>query len=210
MKCSKPNRRIFLVNLLKIPFLLCIFFSFGKKASAQVIQNLQGGSFFLFNRPDFSAWTIKGNANWHFEDALVVADQGSGLLVSRINLSNFILEFDYWLTNNSQSSLFLRCLNPDVINPNTSYRIDLSTHTYSSVDQDSFVNIPKLANQNIYNRWNTIKISFINNQFNLFFNNNLMIENLINNQFASGPLAIGFRNGVLKLRNFKITIPGRW
>jgi len=211
MNCLNPHiRRIFLVNSLKILSSVYLFLTFEKKVYGQVIQNLQGGSFSLFNKQDFSAWTIQGNANWHFEDSLVVADQGGGLLVSKVNLNNFILEFDYWLINNSQSALFLRCTNPGVINSNTAYKINLSNHISPSIDGDSFVDLPKLINQNVSRKWNTVKISFINNQFNLNFNNNSIIENLINNQFNSGPIAIGLVDGVLKLRNLRITIPGRW
>lgn len=182
----------------------------GKNAIGQVLQNLQGGSFSLFNMQDFSAWTMQGNANWHIENNQVSANQGSGLLVSRVNLTNFILEMEYWADKVTQSALFLRCINPNVINSNTAYQIDLTNSPTNAVNSNPFLNIPDLLKKNTAGRWNTLKINAINNQFNVTLNNKAIVDNLINNQFSSGPIAIGLAEGALKLRSLRITIPGRW
>lgn len=203
------SRRNFLNNLLVFPSLT--FFSiFWRGAHGQVIQNLQGGSFSLFNMQDFSAWTMQGNTNWHIHNKEVVANQGGGLLVSRPNLSNFILELDYWVKYKTQCALFLRCTSPEVINSNTAYQITISESADSDFESDSFINLPKVVKNNYSNRWNKLRVSFIGNQFNLSLNNSEIIKNLVNNQFSSGPIAIGLKNGVIKLRSLQIIIPGRW
>jgi hypothetical protein len=200
--------------MLKMPFrllqLLSLVFLMGVSSLSlsQAILTKIGSSFPMFNGSDLSAWTQTGNANWQVSSNQLLANQGSGLLISKLTAPDYQIDFDYWVTDNSQAVIFIRCTNKDVINTDTAYQISLVNRD-NSQGAGSIATLNNVAATIVANQWNHMQISVIGSQISVTLNG--VNSQVTDTRFGSGGrVAINYQAGELRLKNFNITIPGRW
>lgn len=200
--------------MLKMPFrllqLLSLVFLMGVSSLSlsQAILTKIGSSFPMFNGSDLSAWTQTGNANWQVSSNQLLANQGSGLLISKLTAPDYQIDFDYWVTDNSQAVIFIRCTNKDVINTDTAYQISLFNRD-NSQGAGSIATLNNVAATIVANQWNHMQISVIGSQISVTLNG--VNSQVTDTRFGSGGrVAINYQAGELRLKNFNITIPGRW
>lgn len=185
--------------------------TFSTISFAQALQTRIGGAFSLFNGQDTSAWNRVGNANWYPINNGVAADQGSGLLVGRFAFTDYQVEFEYWIDDKTQFSLFTHCLDSNYISTRTALEINLSNNVSGEYGPGSIVGLKKaISIPSILNRWNTVFISSLSNQLTIIINGTKVIDSFDSGRFTSGPFAIQFNGGNIKITNFSATIPGRW
>jgi hypothetical protein len=182
----------------------------GRHAFGQAIQTKLGGQFSLFANSDFSAWIQQGNANWHITNGEVIVDQGSGYIINKFPLRDFVLDVDYWASESAQASLFFKCTNPYLLNTKTAYQLSLTDKPGSPYPAGSLVNIYPLKDSPLATGWNNLTIKVMGQQINVLLNNKLVISNLVDTQFAQGQIAILVDRGVFKIRAVNVVIPGRW
>ena len=60
------------------------------------------------------------------------------------------------------------------------------------------------------NQWNKVIISSQSNKISVTLNGVTIANKMDYPNFSSGPFAIGFGGGNLKIANFTAIIPGRW
>ncbi len=63
----------------------------------------------LFDGTHLDHWHPIGDANWRLEDGVVVADKGSGFLVSKEAYADFQLRVEFWVDEDANSGIFIRC-----------------------------------------------------------------------------------------------------
>jgi len=175
---------------------------------AQAILTKSGSSFPMFNGSDLSAWLQSGNANWHLNRNEVIVNQGQGMLLSKFGVPDFQIDFDYWVGDSTQASLFIRCMNSNVINLGTAYEVRLNNAAAGSSGAGSIVNLMKLKPSVIVNQWNHLQVSAIGNQISVTLNG--VTASVVDTRFVAGPIALNYQGGDLRLKNFNFTIPGRW
>jgi len=175
---------------------------------SQAIITKSGSSFPMFNGSDLSAWLQYGNANWHVNGNEVIVNQGRGMLLSKFGVPDFQIDFDYWVGDGTQASLFIRCLNTNVINPDNAYEVRLSNAATGSGGAGSIVNMMKFKSSAIVNQWNHLQVSAMGNQISVTING--VSGSVVDTRFAVGPIALNYQSGDLRLKNFNFTIPGRW
>lgn len=176
-------------------------------AFSQAILTKVGSSFPLFNGADLSAWTQTGNANWQVVNKEPTVTQGSGMLVSKFSAPDLLLEFDYWVSDDAKATIYFRCTNPSAINPDTAYEVILVNQA-NGVGAGSIRSLSKAQFNQVANQWNHIQISAIGNKLSVTLNG--VVNQVIDARFSAGPIAVNYQGGVLRLKNFNFTIPGRW
>lgn len=161
----------------------------------------------MFNGADLSAWTQMGNAAWQVSNNQITVNQGSGMLVSKLAQPDYRIDFDYWVSENSEASIFIRCSNPNVINSETAFEIALSNQANQGAG--SIVTINKVSPTRVTNQWNHIQVSAIGSKISITLNG--VTNQITDTRFgAGGPMAVNYQHGEMRLKNFNVTIPGRW
>src|SRR5437870_850298 len=69
-------------------------------------------------------WNRVGSANWAVVDGVVTADRsdkGAGFLVSKNSYKDFVVRAEFWVSDNANSGIFMRCADPNAITDKTCY-----------------------------------------------------------------------------------------
>src|SRR3972149_408573 len=66
----------------------------------------------LFNGSNLNAFNPIGNANWSVVDGVVQANMGTGFLVTKASYTDFQIRLEFWVDDNANSGVFIRCSNP--------------------------------------------------------------------------------------------------
>jgi len=194
------------IQLIRLSVLsLLIITSF--PAYSQAILTKVGSAFPLFNGADLSAWTKTGNASWQIANNELSVTQGSGMLVGRLNIPNYIIEFDYWVSDDAQASMYFRCTDPNVINTETAYEVSL-VNKANGVGAGSIQLLSKVKPNQVANQWNHIQVSAIGTQISVTLNG--IVNQVTDTRFSAGLFAMNYQGGELRLKDINVTIPGRW
>jgi hypothetical protein len=94
------NRRSMLVGAISMSA-VALFFSSPAGAQAD-------GWTTLFDGKNLDSWNKTGDANWRIEDGLVVADRGSGHLVTKTSYGDFAIRAEFWVDSKANSGIFIR------------------------------------------------------------------------------------------------------
>lgn len=158
-------------------------------------------------------WNRVGDANWRAEDGAIVADKGKGgFLVSKNSYKDFQIRAEFWADHTTNSGIYMRCANPDVITDKTCYeanifdqRPDPTYGTGGIVHIAPVSPMPKAGG-----KWNTYEITVKGPQLTVVLNG-VQTAKVEHSQFAQGPIALQFANrpqdnpgGAIKWRKLQI------
>ena len=79
----------------------------------------------LFDGKNLDNWNQIGDANWRLEDGAVVANKGNGFLVSKTNYTDFQLRAEFWVDDDANSGIFIRCTDPNKVTGTTAYEVNI-------------------------------------------------------------------------------------
>src|SRR6185436_18878173 len=69
----------------------------------------------LFDGKNLDNFNQIGGANWKITDGVVEANMGmAGFLVSKASYTDFEFKADFWVTDDANSGVFIRCENPQM------------------------------------------------------------------------------------------------
>ena len=105
-------------------------YSVGLRAQAknQAKAAAKGKWVTLFDGKSMANWTPSGDANWRLMDGAAVADKGMGYLVSRNSYTDFEVRAEFWVSDNANSGVFIRCAGGWIQrNANTRVHLHLGT-----------------------------------------------------------------------------------
>src|SRR5712691_8085488 len=88
----------------------CALAFFAGHAAGQA--NSTAGWTTLFDGKNLAAFNMIGDANWRLMDGAVQADKGNGFLVTKNSYADFQLKAEFWVNDEANSGVFLRCENP--------------------------------------------------------------------------------------------------
>src|SRR6185503_17724240 len=69
----------------------------------------------ILDGTSLKGWDVVGNANWSVADGAVQASMGNGYLVSPMSYTDFEIEAEFWVTDDANSGIFIRCSDPKMI-----------------------------------------------------------------------------------------------
>jgi hypothetical protein len=154
-------------------------------------------------------WNPVGEANWRAQDGAIVADKKTGkdigYLVSKNSYTDFAIHAEFWVSDDANSGIFLRCADPKNIGSKTCYEVNIydkrpdpSFGTGAIVDVASVSPMPKAGG-----KWNTFDITAQGAHLTVTLNG-IRTADAHDSRLASGPFALQYDAGVVKFRNVTI------
>jgi hypothetical protein len=132
-------------------------------AGAPALANAQGagGWTVLFDGRSLDHWNRIGDADWKLDDGAVVADKGSGYLVSKEAYGDFQLRVEFWVNDEANSGVFIRCEDPQKIAGATGYEVNIyDQRPDPSYGTGAIVNVAKVDPMpKAGGKWNTYEIT---------------------------------------------------
>jgi hypothetical protein len=186
--------------------------------SHQASGQTQAGWITLFDGKNLDNWNQIGNANWRIEDGVVVADKGNGFLVSKASYTDFLLKAEFWVDDDANSGIFIRCTDPDKVTGSTAYEVNIwDRRPDPSYGTGAIVNVAKVSPMpKSAGKWNVYEIVAKGSTFTVTLNGQKTVDGAQDTKFASGRIALqhglglkdekGVQNdkGVVKFRKVEI------
>jgi hypothetical protein len=159
----------------------------------------------LFDGSSLSNWNPIGDANWSLGDGMVQANKGNGFLVSKNTYKDFQIKAEFWVDDDANSGIFIRCSDPQKIGTATGYEVNIYDKrpdpTYGTgaiVDVAKVVPMPKAGG-----KWNTYDITVKGTQFIVVLNGTKTVD-VQDSKFSDGYVALQYGGGVVKFRKVEI------
>jgi hypothetical protein len=163
----------------------------------------------LLDGTSLEGWNRVGESNWRIEDGAVVADKLAAKtpahLVSKNAYKNFMLQVEFWASDDANSGIYIRCADPAVITDRSCYEINIfdkrpdpSYGTGAIVHFAEVSPMPKAGG-----KWNTLEISANGRHIEAKLNGQKTAE-VHNGLFAEGPITLQHGAGVIKFRKVAI------
>jgi len=177
-------------------------------AGAQPAYNASGqagGLTTLFDGKSLKGWNIVGDANWEVVDGVVQATKGTGFLVTPVSYGDFQITLEFWVTDDANSGVFIRCEDPKTINAMNAYEVNIydkrPDQTYRT---GGIVDVAKPASIiNTGGQWNTYDITARGPRLMVTLNGMKMVD-VEHKGHTRGPIALQYGAGTVKFRNVRI------
>ena len=187
--------------------LTALGFSAGSLVSKAVSQ--EAGWITLFDGKSLDGWDQVGESNWRVEDGAIVVDKmagkEAGYLVSKKPYKNFIVRVEFWPSDDANSGIYFRCLDPKKITDRTCYEANIFDQrpdpSYGTGAITRYVEVdpmPKAAG-----KWNTYEVTAKGRDITVVLNGQTTAK-LRNGMFDEGPIALQHGAGAIKIRKVEI------
>jgi hypothetical protein len=159
----------------------------------------------LFDGKELGSWTPIGNANWKVVDGAVEANTGNGFLVSKASYGDFEFKLEFWVNDDANSGVFIRCQNPSQIDAMNAYEVNIydkrPDQTYRT---GSIVDVaPPTSVINTGGKWNTMEITARGPRMIIVLNGTKTVD-VEHKTHARGPIALQYGAGIVRFRNVQI------
>jgi hypothetical protein len=180
-------------------------FQFSGAASGQA----DDGWITLLDSTNKGDWGEVGTANWEMKDGAMTADKLNGkdlgYLVTKNSYKDFQIRAEFWVDEEANSGVFLRCDRSDKIDAKICYEVNIfdkrpdpSYGTGAIVDVAKVDPMPKAGG-----KWNTYEITAQGPHLVIVLNGQKTAD-VQDSKHASGPFALQYASGVLKFRKVQI------
>ncbi|MDB5640454.1 MAG: hypothetical protein JWP51_5362 [Bradyrhizobium sp.] len=180
-------------------------FQFSNTASGQN----EGGWITLLDSTKMGDWDEVGKANWAMKDGALTADKLDGkdlsYLVTKDSYKDFQIRAEFWVSDDANSGIFIRCEQPKSIGAKTCYEVNIydqrpdpSYGTGAIVDVAKVDPMPKAGG-----KWNTYEITAQGPHFVVVLNGQKTAD-AQDSKHASGAIALQYGSGVVKFRKVQI------
>ncbi|HZV20002.1 MAG TPA: DUF1080 domain-containing protein [Hyphomicrobiales bacterium] len=167
--------------------------------SGNAFSQAAGGWVTLFDGKNLDQWNTIGDANWRLEGGLVVADKGSGFLVSKGSYGDFQVKAEFWVNDDANSGIFIRCADPQKVDSKTCYEVNVYDKrpepeygTGAIVDVAKVVPMPKAGG-----KWNTYEITAQGDHLVVVLNGVKTVD-VRDSKHKNGVLGLQYGQGVVK------------
>jgi 3-keto-disaccharide hydrolase len=164
-----------------------------------------GGWMTLFDGRNLDAFDRVGDANWRIDGDAVVADDGSGMLVTRESYADFDLEAEFWVDVPANSGIFLRCQDSQNVTATTCYEVNIfDTRPDQTYRTGAIVDVASPnRTMNAAGRWNRFRISAHGAHLEVELNGESMVD-VEDDRLSEGPIGLQRGAGVVMFRNVRI------
>jgi hypothetical protein len=165
----------------------------------------QAGWTTLFDGKNLSAFDMVGDANWQLLEGVVQANKGTGFLVTKQSYGDFELKVEFWVDDDANSGVFIRCQNPKEIGAANAYEVNVFDKrpdpTYGT---GAIVNVSKpLSAMKAGGKWNTFEITAQGTHLVVTLNGTRTVD-IRHTGHTRGPIALQYGAGTVKFRNVQI------
>jgi hypothetical protein len=163
----------------------------------------------LFDGKNLDQWDqVGGESNWHIADGAVVADKvgkEAGYLVSKKAYKNFIVRVEFWPSDDANSGIYFRCLDPKKITDRTCYEANIFDQrkdpSYGTGAITRYVEINPMPKAG--GKWNTYEITVNGRDITVVLNGQTTAK-LRNGMFDEGPIVLQHGAGAIKFRKVEV------
>jgi hypothetical protein len=175
------------------------------QSSATAASQAVGGWTVLLDGKSLKGWNVVGDANWNVADGVVQADKGSGFLVTPASYRDFQITLEFWVSDDANSGVFLRCADPKTINQMNAYEVNIfDKRPDQSYRTGAIVDVAKPASVILTGgKWNTYDITAKGSQLTVVLNGAKVVD-VQDTRHAEGPIALQYAAGTVKFRNVRI------
>ncbi len=160
----------------------------------------------LFDGKTLDNWTKTGDANWRVADGALQADKGGmSYLVSKESYGDFEVRAEFWVDDDANSGIFLRCADPKMPSADACYEVnifdkrpELKYATGAIVNVAAVTDVPKAGG-----KWNTYDITARGQQLTVTLNGMRTVD-VRDAKHARGPIALQYGAGIVKFRKVEI------
>jgi hypothetical protein len=177
----------------------------GTHSSPAAASQADGGWTALLDGKTLKGWNVVGDANWNVADGAVQADKGSGFLVTPASYRDFQITLEFWVSDDANSGVFLRCSDPKTINQTNAYEVNIfDKRPDQSYRTGAIVDVAKPASVILTGgKWNTYDITAKGAQLTIVLNGAKVVD-VKDTKHADGPVALQYAAGTVKIRNVRI------
>jgi Domain of Unknown Function (DUF1080) len=159
----------------------------------------------LLDGTSLKGWNVVGDANWTVADGAVQADKGSGFLVTPASYRDFQITLEFWVSDDANSGVFLRCSDPKTINQMNAYEVNIfDKRPDQSYRTGGIVDVAKPASViQTGGKWNDYDITARGSQLTVVLNGAKVVD-VKDTRHVDGPIALQYGAGTVKFRNVRI------
>jgi len=174
-------------------------------AAGQANKDAAAGWTTLFDGKNLSSFNMVGDANWQLAEGVVQANKGTGFLVTKQSYGDFQLKVEFWVDDDANSGVFIRCENPQQITAMNAYEVNIYDKrpdpTYGT---GAIVDVAKPSTAlKAGGKWNTFEITAQGPHFVVVLNGTKTVD-VENKAHARGPIGLQYGAGTVKFRSVQI------
>jgi hypothetical protein len=153
----------------------------------------------LFDGKNLDNWNQIGDANWKIEDGVAVATKGSGFLVSKNSYGDFQLKVEFWVNDEANSGVFIRCGDPQKVTGANAYEVNIYDQRPDPLyGTGAIVNVAKVDPMpKAGGKWNTYEITAKGSHMTVILNGTKTAE-ADDDKHKAGAIALQYGPGVVK------------
>jgi len=187
--------------------LTALSFSAGSHAPKAFSQ--EAGWVTLFEGKSLDGWDQVGESNWRVENGAIVVDKmagkEAGYLVSKKSYKNFIVRVEFWPSDDANSGIYFRCLDPKKITDRTCYEANIFDQrpdpSYGTGAITRYVEVSPMPKAG--GKWNTYEVTANGRDITVVLNGQTTAK-LRNGMFDEGPIALQHGAGAIKFRKVEV------
>lgn len=186
--------------------MLLSLFLVGSVPSSYTMHAQSGGAWTtLLDGSTLKGWNVVGDANWEVVDGVVQATRGTGFLVTPASYGDFQITLEFWVSDDANSGVFIRCADPKTITAANSYEVNIyDKRPDPAYRTGGIVDVAKpLTMINAGGRWNTYEITAQGPRLVVTLNGMRTVD-VEHKGHTRGPIALQYSAGTVKFRNVRI------
>ena len=149
-----------------------------------------------------------GDANWTEEFSSIRATEGNGAswLVTKDSYSDFVIRVEFWASDDSNSGIYMRCQNPEVITDRDCYEANIydqrpdPSYGTGGIVHRAAVSEPAPT---VGDKWNVYRITAYGDHLIAELNNEITAD-VSDSELSEGPIGLQWAAGELRFRKVEI------
>jgi hypothetical protein len=178
----------------RVPFLTLTLLLLGLAATwhPRGASSQGAGWVTLLEGKSLDGWDQIGDANWRVADGAIVADKGNGFLVSKNAYGDFELRVEFWVEDDTNSGIFIRCTDSAKVTADNAYEVNIwDKRPDPSYGTGAIVNIAKVDPMpKAAGKWNVYEITAKGDTFIVMLNGQKTVDGAKDAKHASGRIAL--------------------
>jgi Domain of Unknown Function (DUF1080) len=175
-------------------------------AAAQAAEN--GWTTLIDGTSGMENFNVVGEANWSATDGTIQATEGPGaaFLVTKESYGDFELRAEFWVSDDANSGIYMRCQDATTITDRTCYEANIFDQRPDlTFGTGGIVHIAPVAEPfpKAGGKWNTYEIT-VDGSHLMVTLNGVKTADVEDTQFARGPIALQWARGTVRFRNVQI------
>ena len=173
--------------------------------SPSVVSGQTGAWTTLLDGSSLKGWNVVGDANWAVADGVVQATRGTGFLVTPVPYGDFQIMVEFWVTDDANSGVFIRCADPKTLTAMNCYEVNIyDKRPDPAYRTGAIVDVAKPASMiNTGGKWNTYDITAKGPKLVVTLNGMPMVD-VENKAHDRGAIGLQYSAGTVKFRSVRI------